>query len=69
MDVLLVDEDAALLAGEDEVEVQGEAGPGVEGEPGDEEGELGFEEEEEGEGCPVHEPGGEVLDMLVSGEG
>ena len=59
MDVFFVDVDAALLAGEDEVEVQAEADPGVEGDPGEDEVELGFREEEEGERCPVHEPGGE----------
>lgn len=40
VDVLFVDEDAALLAGQDEVEVDAEADPAVEGNPGEDEVEL-----------------------------
>ena len=58
MNIFFVDVHAPLLSGEDEVEVDAQPEPGVEGEPGDDEVELGFGEEEEGECRPVHEPGG-----------
>ena len=56
MYVLFVDVDRALLPGKDEVEVDAQSDPGVEGDPGEDEVELAFDEEEEGEGGPVHEP-------------
>ena len=59
MDVFLVDEDGALLARQHEVEVHAEADPGVEGHPGEDEVELCFDQQEEGEGRPVHQPWGE----------
>lgn len=45
MDVVLVDEDAALLARENEIEVSAEADPGVEGYPAED----GVEERFSGE--------------------
>lgn len=56
MDVGFVDVDGALLPGQDEVEVDAEADPGIERDPVEDEVELGLYEEEEGQGCPVHEP-------------
>ena len=56
VDVFLVDEDGALFARQHEVEVDAEADPGVEGHPGEDEVELRFDEEEEREGGPVHQP-------------
>lgn len=59
VDVVLVDHRGALLPRRDEVAVDGEPDPGVEGHPVEDEVELGFGEEEEGEGRPVGEPFGE----------
>lgn len=58
--VFLVDFCGALGAGEDEVQVQEEAEPGVEGNPAEDEVEGAFEGEDDGGDDPVHEPGREV---------
>lgn len=57
LDVCGPDVACALSLWEDEVEEETEADSRVEGKPG-EEGEVGFEEKEEGEGRPVVQPGG-----------
>ena len=57
MDILFINPHTSLLAWKDEVEVDAEANPGVEGDPVEDEVELGLDEEEERERRPVHEPG------------
>lgn len=57
--VALVDQSRALGLGQDEVGEEDEAEGGVEGEPADEEVGPVFEEGEEREDDPVHEPGGQ----------
>ncbi len=57
--VPLVEEARTLGLGQDEVGEEEEAEGGVEGEPTDEEVGPVFEEGEEREDDPVHEPGGE----------
>lgn len=57
--VVLVNEPCALGLGQDEVGEEAEADVGVEGEPADDEIGPVFEEGEEREDDPVHEPGGE----------
>lgn len=59
MHVALVEEARALGLGQDEVGEEEEAEGGVEGEIADEEVGPVFEEGEEREDDPVHEPGGE----------
>lgn len=61
MDVFLIYEDTTLLAGCDKVEMDEETHPRVERDPVEDEVELALNEEEEGEGGPVHEPWCEVL--------
>lgn len=56
VDVGLVEEAGALSLGQDEVGEDEEAEVGVEGDPGDDVPGPGFEEGEEAEGDPVHEP-------------
>jgi len=53
---LLVEEDGALRARHDEVDMDEETEPGVEGDPIEDEVELVFNQQEEGEGGPVHQP-------------
>lgn len=73
LDVFLVEEGGALGAGEDEVEVQEEAHPGVEGDPGEDEVERVLNRVEEHEGDEVDEPWGELgwiggVEGFVGGE-
>lgn len=60
VDVGLVKEARALGLGQDEVGEGEEAEVGVEGDPGDDVPGPGFEEGEEAEGDPVHEPWGQL---------
>lgn len=54
----LVDEDAALLTWRNEVKVDDEADPAIEGDPVQDKVELVLDEEEDAQGGPVHEPWG-----------
>ena len=60
MDVHLIEDLGALGLRENEIGEHGEAEPGVEGYPGEEEVGPVVEEGEAGEDDPVHEPGGQL---------
>lgn len=56
MNIGLVEEDAALLAWRDQIKVDGQAEPAVEGDPVEDEVELVLDQEEDTKRRPVHEP-------------
>lgn len=56
VEVLLVEEGGALRAGQDQVQVDEEAEPGIKRNPGQDEGECVFDGGDERQGHEVHEP-------------
>lgn len=59
VNVLLVEQTRSLALRQHEVAEKDQADEGVERDPGEDGVGVGFEEGEEAEGDPVHEPGGE----------
>lgn len=73
VEIAAIEIHGALLTGEDEIEMDSEADPGVERRPGQNRVEEGFTGQEEGHGGPVHQPWCELggvgcADGLVRGE-